>query len=346
MIDLDSPEQFMQKRMRSVDRRRLLQPRTSSQIVEFTARVYQKLAWPIMKLTFTSTCLFFIALMFFQAFILPGIFQTRAPDDITQQFEEVLFIVGIGLFVGLPIALFSMAHSIGVATRAVAEYVLEQKIDTTRALEAANRGVKTMLSLLFHVFLRSGIYLVAAGTLFMVSAYFENIGNQGLAEIMTVVAVLGLIVTVIITPIFFGSVSLAPAVAAIEEVNPKQALKRGGTLIKRTRHIASGYDALVHVWLVAFFSAVLLWSGTYGVLELTTLLDMLRDLSGRSVVWSIVAESIAALPGLVTVWLLIPYLSCGLTVIYFDRRVKLEALDIETMAHDVIKGTEQADLRM
>ncbi len=345
MIDLDSPEQFMQKRMRSVDRRRLLQPRTTSQIVDFTARTYQKLAWPIMRLTVPSTFLFFVSLVFFQTFILPGIFQTQAPGDLRQQFEEVMLVVSLGVFVGLPIALLAMSYSIGLASRAVAEYVLEQKVDTDSALEASSKGVRTMFPLLINIFFRSGIYLVIAGALFMVSAYFESTGNEIVAEGMTVIAVLGLTVSLIIVPIFFGSLSMAPAVAAIEGVGAKRALERGGILIKKARHISSGYDALLHVWVIAVVCGALLWGGTYAVLGESGAIGVLEEAAGQNFLWSIFAETVAALPGLFTIWLIIPYLACGLTVIYFDRRVKLEALDIETMAHDVIKGTESADLR-
>lgn len=345
MIDLDSPEQFMQRRMRSVDRRRFLTPRSTSQIVDFTARIYQRLAWRLVRLSAPSTALLFISLLFFQAFIWPGLMQTDAPDDLRKQFDEVLFVVGIGIFVGLPVAIIAMAHTIGLTMRAVADYVLEQNVDFETASKTAVTGVRTMFVLLIHVFLRSGVYVVAAGALFMVSAYAESTGLNILAEILTVFAFIGLIACVIVVPFVFGSLSMAPAVAAIEGVEPKRALKRGALLIKKARHIASGYDALTHVWVIGIFCSALLWGGTYLVLYEAGLMDVLHDLGGKSVVWSLIAETVGALPGLLTIALIVPYLACGMTVIYFDRRVKLEALDIETMAHDVIHGTETADLR-
>jgi hypothetical protein len=75
------------------------------------------------------------------------------------------------------------------------------------------------------------------------------------------------------------------------------------------------------------------------------LTDLIQDFAGRGVFFAIVAETVLTLPTFAAVWILVPFMTCCVTVLYFDRRVRLEALDIETMAHDALKGSETADLR-
>ena len=61
---------------------------------------------------------------------------------------------------------------------------------------------------------------------------------------------------------------------------------------------------------------------------------------------AVLVEGMGALPSFLALWLLVPFLSCSLVTIYFDRRVIIEGYDIEMMARDVLQGTEKADLRL
>ena len=333
--------------MRSVDRRRLLQPRTAHQMIDFSTRIYHKLAWPILRLTFPSMALLYAGLVFFQGFVLPGLMTTSAPDNIRVQFTELMLTYMVALFVALPIVVIALGHSVGLATRLISKYVAEQKIDFEDAIVGARKGAITMVGLLLQIFLRSGVVLMVAGGLLMVSAYCEQAGlTSGIGDVAAVFAVLGLVSSVFMVPIVMSTLALAPAIAAIEGVGPKTAMRRSKALMKKSRHIPSGYDTLVNLWVVSGFVAFLLWLGFYSAFAMVGAAGFVQDLAGRSVFWAIVGETIMTFPTFAAIWVLVPFMTCCVTVLYYDRRVRLEALDIETMAHDVLKGAQQADLRL
>jgi hypothetical protein len=123
-------------------------------------------------------------------------------------------------------------------------------------------------------------------------------------------------------------------------------MKRSKTLMRKSRHIPSGYDTLFHLWIVTLFVAFILWLGFYAAFEMSGLSAYLQDWAGHSILMAFLAETLLTLPSFAAVWILVPFMTCSVTVLYFDRRVRLEAFDIETMAHDVLKGTESADLRI
>ncbi|MEX2244258.1 MAG: hypothetical protein WD716_10485 [Fimbriimonadaceae bacterium] len=347
MIDLDSPEEFLQRRMRSVDRRRLLQPRTAQQTMDFSTRIYHKLAWPILRLTFPSMALLYAGLVFFQGFVIPNLLTTSNPDDFTVQFSELMVVFMVALFIALPIIVIALGHSVGLATRVISDYVLEQKVDFDRAAAAARKGALTIIGLLMQVFLRSGIVLIVAGGLLMVSAYYEKQGmTSGIGDLASVFAILSFIVGLIMIPVVMMPLAIAPVVAVVEGSSPSRAMRRSRTLMKKARHIPSGYDTLVHLFVVSAFVGFLLWLGFYLAFEMSGLSGFLNDLAGRSVFWAIVGQTLLTLPLFAVVWILVPFMTCCITVLYYDRRVRLEALDIETMAHDVLKGSQQADLRL
>ncbi|MCH8979934.1 MAG: hypothetical protein IH945_11940 [Armatimonadetes bacterium] len=347
MIDLDSPEEFYQRRMRSVDRRRLLQPRSSSEMIDLATRLYHKLAWPILRLTLPSMCLLYAGLIFFQGFVLPGLLTTSNPDDTMVQFQELMVVYAVALFVALPVVVIALGHSVGLATRMISDYVMEQKINVDAAVRAARTGARTMVRLMLQIFLRSGVVLIVSGGFMMVSAYYEQSGGASVfGDVAAGFAVFGLIVGVIVVPIVMSSLALAPAVATVEGVGARVAMRRSKELMRKSRHISSGYDTIASIWLVAFLVALLLWGGFYASYSMVGAAGFVDDLAGGSVLWALAGETLKTLPTFAAMWTLVPFVTCCLTVLYFDRRVRLEALDIETMAHDVLRGSEEADLRL
>ncbi len=347
MIDLDSPEDFYQRRMRSVDRRRLLQPRTSGEMIDLATRLYHKLAWPILRLTLPSMCLLYAGLIFFQGFVLPGLLTTSNPDDTMVQFQELMVVYAVALFVALPVVVIALGHSVGLATRLISDYVMEQKIDVEAAVRSARIGSRTMVGLLLQIFLRSGVVLMVSGAFMMVSAYYEQSGQVSVfGDVVAGFAVMGLIASFVVIPIVMSSLALAPSVAAIEVVRPAVAMRRSKELMRKSRHITSGYDTIVSIWLLALLVALMLWGGFYAAYAMSGLGGLVDDLAGRSVLWALAGETLKTLPTFAAMWTLVPFVTCCLTVLYYDRRVRLEALDIETMAHDVLRGSEEADLRL
>ncbi len=315
-------------------------------MIDFSTRMYHKLAWPILRMTFPSMVLLFAGLVFFQGFVLPGLLTTRDADNVTVQLGEVIVVYVIALFVALPVVVIALGHSVGLTTQLISDFVMEQRIDLAAAARSARVGAWTMVRLMLQIFIRSGVVLMAAGALMLVSASFEQSGAvSGFGDLAAVFAVLAIIVGFAMVPIVMSSLSLAPAIAVVEGATPREAIARSRTLMRKSRHIPSGYDTLFHLWIVSLFVAFVLWLGFYTVFASTGLGEMVTDFGGRSVLMGLIAQTVETVPTFAALWVLVPFMTCCVTVLYYDRRVRLEALDIETMAHDVLKGSEKADLR-
>ncbi|HXH61007.1 MAG TPA: hypothetical protein VNI20_06575 [Fimbriimonadaceae bacterium] len=347
MIDLDSPQEFLDRRMRSVDRRRLLVPRDPQQVVDFSVRLYHKLAWPILRLTIPSMILLYAGLIFFQGFVIPGLMSTSHPNDIKIQFSEVMVVYGVALFVALPVVVIALSYTVGLTTRLASSYILEQRIDLDEGIAAARKGAQTMVGLLLHVFLRAGIILMLAGSLFMVSAYFNQSGySDGMADLAGSFAFLGMISGFIAAPLVMSRMSLAPAAATIENLGAREAMSRSALLLKKARHIPSGYETLLKIWGISLLVGLILWGGFQASFAMAGVSAFVNEYANVSIGSALLAETLRTLPSFAALWIVTPFVACGCTVTYFDRRVRLEALDIETMAHDVLQGTETADLRL
>ena len=347
-MPFDSPQEFYRSRMRSVDRRRLLTPRNTGEILDLATRLYQRLALPLLRLTFPPMLFCFLGLIFFQGFVLPGLWGTSNPDNYSAQVGEVAIAFAVWLLVALPVFAVGLGYATALSGRLVSGYILSQEVDLKEAVESAKAGAITTAKLLFRIVMRATAVLIFAGAMLMFSAYMESSGGQSDAALnfATFLAVVAFIGGIIAAPIMINIDGLAPAVAIVEGVSSKTALRRSRLLIRRRRHIPDGYPALFLTWIICLFMWGLLYVGIDLVLMLAGVTGWVESLGGRSITMAILVEGLSALPSFLALWLLVPFLSCSFVTIYFDRRIKIEGFDIETMARDVLEGTEEADLRL
>lgn len=344
----ESPQEFYRSRMRSVDRRRLLTPRSTGEILDLATRLYQRLALPLLRLTFPPMLFCFLGLIFFQGFVLPGLWLTSSPDDYTAQVGEVAIAFAVWLLVAVPVFAVGLGYATALSGRLVSGYILSQEVNLKEAVESAKTGAMTTAKLLFRIVLRATAVLIFAGGLLLYSAYLESsgAGSSAALDFASVLAFIAFLAGIVAMPIMINIDGLAPVVAIVEGVSSKDALRRSRLLIRRQRHIPDGYQALFLTWFICLITWGVLNTGIKTVLSMSGVSEWAESIGGRSIAMAVLVEGLSALPLFLALWLLVPFLSCSLVTIYFDRRIRVEGFDIETMARDVLEGTEEADLRL
>ena len=339
--------------MRSVDRRRLLVPRQSGEILDFASRIYQQLAIPMLKLTLAPLFLAFVGLVFITNFVWPNVWATRNPTDLGAQVLELMFSLSIGFAVAFPILCIGLGYATATTTSLISNYIQGQEVDLEGARSDGYNGGKVMATLIFGIFIRAACGIIFAGAILFLSALLESASPSNAATLASGSLVLmAFAVGVIILPIILGAHSLAPVAAIVENVKAKEAYRRSQVLLKATSlyggkvSIPSGYLTIFSVGLISVLMWFLISVGMQTAWGLTGLHGFVKDKFGASIFGQAILEGVAAVPTFVCLWLLVPYITCCLVTLYFDRRVRIEALDIEMLAHDVLESTEDSDLRL
>ncbi len=332
-----TPLEMMQQRMRAVDRRRLLRPMRSTELLDVALRAYQVLGHSILRLTALPMLLCYAGLTFAAHFILPNLAQTSNPHSATVQVSEVMFVVSVGLLVAMPLFLVGIGYSMGVAVRLVSDFVLGNPVHLGAAVLAARASAMLMARMLLGVLLRSCAVLMVSGLLLLASALAEQAGGGWFGAALTT-AILGLIAGGLTMPFVLYRLALAPAALVLEGVKPKDAYRRSAELMRKTKYQPAATETIVSTWLTLGFVALVLYGGVQGGLAMLELTTAARNWSGSGLAGEIAYALLSQIPAYVVLLLVTPIWSAACTVLYYDRRSRLEAYDIAVLAQDVLKA--------
>jgi hypothetical protein len=179
--------------------------------------------------------------------------------------------------------------------------------------------------------------LIVATAIMMASAYLSTVTSDSnlLSGLTAGVGILAYVVGGLVFLAVMGTHALAPVVVMVEKLKPKEASKRSRMLLKQAGIHPSGHVTVWSIYILMFF-VVLACLGCFSLVR--TLMASFGPTDPwfanlpYAGVWQRAAEMI---PTFLTAWVAIPIWATSITVLYYERRVRLEGFDIESLAGDV-----------
>ncbi|MCB0825033.1 MAG: hypothetical protein KDC26_02485 [Armatimonadetes bacterium] len=331
-----TPLELYRDRMRAVDRRYLLRPMTDSETTETALRVFQAYAGRILAATFPTAILTLSAVTFLTAFVFPNFFATQS-EKLSGQIAELILAYGIGLLVVVPLLTIGMAHAIGVVTRYASAFVLGEEPDHPEIASTAWQTLGRMIRMTGAYMLRAFGVSALFSVMFVISGILSEAGVKSFTMDVLVVGfgMLGFFggFAAVIYTIFRHSLAIAAFLN--EKVSVKDAFKRSKTLSQKHGHINSTDTSIFSSLLTFSFIGLLLWGGMFGGLDLLNDLVHFDTLHNTGVLGMLLQSAIYALPTFLVLWLIPPVWASYQAVLYFRRRVEIEAMDIHVLTDDV-----------
>jgi hypothetical protein len=222
-----------------------------------------------------------------------------------------------GLVAGLVTFVLQIVAT-GMLTVVMSRAVLGRRVSSREAWER----VKPQFWRLIGVTLLVGLVVGGAGTLGIALAFglgglIEAAGGSGLGIVLGFLLVLGTVVLVAWLVIRY---LLAPAVLVLERSGPVAAMRRSSLLVKGAWWRTFGIYLLATI-LVSIVAQVLSFPLSFVV----GLLPVFGDASMLALVFAITT----GLTTLITTMITLPFTSGVVALLYIDRRIRREALDIE-----------------
>lgn len=334
----------LRSRMRSYDRRRFLRPMRTAEMIDLAARIYRQTGRHLIGYTIAPMTLSLAALFFFSSFLFPNLFQTDNPDSISAQFGEFAVAMAGSVFIAAPLLIIGLTFSIAFATRISSLVMIGENPDPSRAWEDAKRGVLAAgLTFMRSLLISAGVGLLAL-VLVGVSALLQSSGpteDSAAYFIMSSLAFLGVMASFIMVPVLACRTALSVPVAVVENARPKDAVKRAMALSKGMRGIPSAYESLISGLLLLGFFGLIIYGGLALTLALFDVGQVLRGLTISSLWTDVLQASVQVLPIFLAILVLTPLWGILVTVLYYDRRVRLEAYDVEVMANDILETDDR-----
>jgi hypothetical protein len=198
-----------------------------------------------------------------------------------------------------------------------------------------------MIRLLFGVFVRAFAILAIGGVLLLLSSVLEQSNDPTSFAAASFFGVLALIAGGFAPPVVLYYLALAPAAMIVEGVKPKEALSRSRYLMKKHKLHQSTSDSIISLWVIMFVMTLLIMGGLYSGFGYLGFFTWAKDVSGRSISGQAIAGVVGMLPAYLSLWLVTPIWVTGTTVLYFERRARLEAYDISILAEDAKRASSR-----
>jgi hypothetical protein len=342
-VTSDPIARYLSQRTAKFDRRTRLRTMTNNEIVDFSLRAYQMLGVTFLKLTALPSLFCLAALAFVTEYILPQMFVTKDASSQATQIGEVVMSVGLALLIGGPLFLIGLSYSTALVTQLMADYMVGNVPSPEAARQSAKRSLGSLLRSNLRTLLVSSSGLLLSIGLLILSSYAASVTpeNSTWVGLVVLLGIGGVIAGGVVFIVVIGFHALNAPVVVVEHKKGRDVPRRSRELMKGTPYIPSGYNIIANVYVVLLFVSAGMLFGLYASLGMLNYEGNAQALVLSLPFGPILLKAIEMLPLYLFVWTMIPVWAVIVTVIYFERRVRVEGYDIEALAGDVWRTDRQ-----
>ena len=349
LVTSDPLSRFRSERKGRVGLRSGASAGAASELVDTALRIYQRQGLRFLRLTALPSLFCMAALIFVMDYIWPSFASTRDSSNLGVQALEVVVTVLIGVFVCGPLLLTGLTYGSSIVVWLTSAELNNKAPNEMEAQRFARAALpKLFVQNLRELLLSTSGVLVAVAVMLLGSALTAlTPADSPVAGLVALIGVLGLIFGGLIFLFIVSLDALVVPTTVLEGLTGKAASKRSRSLLAIPRHrnlsgpsIPSGYGPIWNIYLASLF----VFFGAF--YTLTIVLKML-SVEGRVGVWlgnsflkTIVSLAVQMIPLYTAVWLVIPIWATAITVIYYDRRVRLEGYDIFALNEAISEDRE------
>jgi hypothetical protein len=317
-----------------------------AELFDLSMRVYRTLGWRILGASIVPTLFSLSGVAFLFQYVLPSFGTTAHGTNESGQVIEAGMDLLLGIFVAGPLILIGISLATTYIAPLVSDFMHGLPPNTKAASESQWRSAPKMvwLSIRESVLASSGILI--SGVFFFLSwaATFVTASDNVIAGLVLVCGILALIGGMIVILYVVSVHAIVAPASAIEELSGKAAGARSKELMRSRPYQGSGYEAVWALYFLMSFLALILGLGTSAVSSLVGITNWAGALNLRAF-RPVIEGVIDLLPYYLTLWVVIPVWAVTVTIIYFERRVRLEGYDIEALAADVWHPDREDRLR-
>ena len=333
-------------RMRSVDRRAMLRPLTSSEVLDAGTQIYRRIARHVLPKTLAASSLCAAAFVFCTTFILPNLFVTTTTSTGAEQFTEAAMAILVTLLVGGPLFIVGLANATGPVIRMASDCMMGDEPKLRSAELEGSASVHTLTGVLFGVILRAA-WIPALGLIAMaLSVFADSLPSQFqmFGALPAILGIGGLAASFFMVPYVIHRTALAPVICIVEGQTGGRAVKRAGHLMSQDKSLSSPLGASVSFFFMAIFVYGAVSLGVYGFLQFLNIADFLTSFTTEPWAITLIRGVTDAIPLWVSLWLIVPFWGSVITALYYDRRVRHEGFDIKTLNEDIAHADRQTAL--
>lgn len=313
---------------------------TSGEVLDTALAIYQRHGFLFLRRSVGAAFLTLAALEFLTSYVLPGLQKTSDPSSLATQLGEVVYTLGIGLVVAAPLMLYGISYATTLAIYISSQDLTGAVTDEQKGAEMAGKTVAGLFRVLLFTVFRGLTGVLVSALLMMLGAVIAAVtpDSNWLPGILSLIGVLGLLAGGVIFLIVISKDSLAPAAFVIEGVDAKEAVNRSRTLMKAHPIHGSGVGNLFPAYFLLGFVLLVQIGGMEMAAALLGIFESSTAFLSTLPFYPVWRDLVRLIPEFLAVWTLVPLWGCILSTTYYDRRVRIEGLDIDILAKEIGRG--------
>lgn len=318
-----------------------LRTMTAAQIYDAAFGIYRKGGTSLLRLTLIPSAVVFALAMLAYELVGKDLLTTGNPENALAAAGELGLTVLIGVVLAAPPVLAAYSLMLALVAGWTAERTLGREPDGRALFRQAVARLPALMGVVGLVTVRICLVLIVSFALIVISALME--GRFG-AQFVVIVGIVGLVSAPVLMLFTFGRLCLAPVIVLLEGLSPSQAIARSrrllGDLALPTRHLGRGDMIAVGLFLLTFVVQLVFWASFMIPTNLLQEYLASAGIAENSLLWMALYRGISILAPFAAFVLLHPVLIAGVVLLYYDRRIRMEGLDIQLLAQSVWRRAE------
>lgn len=292
-------------------------------------RLYQRNGVLILGRTAAATVMSLAAWAFFVSFALPSIGGAFGPEGVS--FGAVISIVAT-LFVAVPMFVLGIAWNVALVIEVTHRTLRGDPVDDDDLATTVFKRLAIMARVIGRTMLLSNSVTIFAW-LSIALGTAKSANTVGVADVLVGFGVFGLFVGFIFSIVGFGKSFLAPAVLMIESLtSTRDVIRRCRKLTQKGPGVPPSTDTLLVMLITLVFIFFALYGGFAISIGILNIESVVRSVTSTGPIRTVLLAAIDLTPMFFALWTIIPTWGLFSTCLYFDRRVRLEAYDIDALA--------------
>ena len=307
-------------------------------------RVYQNFGWTLLRATAIPALFCFVAIAFVNEYVLPGLFQTSDASNTATQIGEAISAAALAIAVGGPLLLIGVSYASAVTVYLVADFIGGQVPNVNGAHSRARKSLGKLLLLNVRELFQAWSGLIIAFVALAASAALSQVLPQDnlWPALAGLIAVFGFIAGFFVLPFVLARHSLAPTIICIEGKKTGESIRRSLDMLRGSPWTPSGFGTIMMLFCVEVFLVLMIWIGASASLGLFQSFEHAKALADWPVVGALLEKALGLFPFFLAVWTVIPVWTTTTTLLYYERRIRLEGYDILSLAQEVWRTDRQS----
>jgi hypothetical protein len=308
--------------------------------IDLTVEAFRALGWNLLRRSALPAFYCVAVNYFLNRVVLEDFFTTQVGSSVHQQLFEVVGRLLLLLFVAVPLLVIGVSYLSGLATSMVGDWVGGLIPDSDSAANRALQALPKVTGVILRVAATSMVALSASFLTLFISSSLSPKGTS--TPIMVLVGLLGLAVAFLLVAYEWVASSLVVPVAMVEGLKGSKAARRSRELLGARTAGPSGYYAVMKLMLTMFFLELALLAGVSTAFEMLGVQGLIGRFIGAYWLRQTCLEASNFALTFCVYWIALTFGAVGRAVVYFERRVQIDGLDVELMARAAWRAERRA----